>query len=510
MVLDLNQYETRMKSNVVEKNKIKEQEPNFFECKCETDFFCNLPKIIWDNHDEYINLYNETWKLAYKNIKNPTSENGFVSAYIDTAFNDCTFLWDSVFIVQFAKYAKNAFDFMGTIDNFYSKQHDNGFICREIETAKGKDRFEEFDLTSTGPNILAYCEWENYKYFGDKDRLRKVFYPLVGYYRWFRLYRSWQNGSYWNSGWGCGLDNSPRFDKSNLLTGFDDTMGFDFFHGYHTWLDATVHQALSGKILAEMAAVLNYSEEISDIVDEVKFLIDYINNSLWDDTTGFYYDCDRYGKLTGVKTIIAFWTLLAKIPNEEQTERLIAHLSDENSFKTVNPIPSLSVDNLYFSDDPLYWQGGAWAATNYMVLQGLYEAGRIELVNKLAIQSLDNVLKVYNQTHKIWEYYNPVKAQKGAYAKPDFVGWSGLIPISILIEYVFGIHIDAQNKTVHWYISMTDRHGIEKMPIFNNGTLSVICDTFDGDSGFPVIIAKSNTQLTLVVHYKNIQRKYLL
>lgn len=122
MVLDLNQYETRMKSNVVEKNKIKEQEPNFFECKCETDFFCNLPKIIWDNHDEYINLYNETWKLAYKNIKNPTSENGFLSAYIDTAFNDCTFLWDSVFIVQFAKYAKNAFDFMGTIDNFYSKQ----------------------------------------------------------------------------------------------------------------------------------------------------------------------------------------------------------------------------------------------------------------------------------------------------------------------------------------------------------------------------------------------------
>ena len=37
----------------------------------------------------------------------------------------------------------------------------------------------------------------------------------------------------------------------------------------------------------------------------------------------------------------------------------------------------------------------------------------------------------------------------GRIAKPDFVGWSGLFPISILYEYVFLINVDFTLK-IFW------------------------------------------------------------
>ncbi len=41
---------------------------------------------------------------AFRNIKPAGTENGFVSNFIDTAFNNCLFMWDSAFILLFARY----------------------------------------------------------------------------------------------------------------------------------------------------------------------------------------------------------------------------------------------------------------------------------------------------------------------------------------------------------------------------------------------------------------------
>ena len=46
-----------------------------------------LPKPIWDGHETELECYDFAWKTAFKNIKNPSKESGFVSPFIDTAFN---------------------------------------------------------------------------------------------------------------------------------------------------------------------------------------------------------------------------------------------------------------------------------------------------------------------------------------------------------------------------------------------------------------------------------------
>jgi hypothetical protein len=64
---------------------------------------------------------------AFRNIKPAGTESGFVANFIDTAFNDCLFMWDSAFILLFARYGSRAFDFQRTLDNFYAKQHPDGY-----------------------------------------------------------------------------------------------------------------------------------------------------------------------------------------------------------------------------------------------------------------------------------------------------------------------------------------------------------------------------------------------
>ena len=155
-----------------------------------------LPKPIWDGHETELECYDFAWKTAFKNIKNPSKESGFVSPFIDTAFNGDLFMWDSSFILMFCKYASHIFNFQQTLDNFYAKQHRDGYICRQLNEKNGGDAFSRFDPTSTGPNIMPWCEWEFFRQSGDKERLQKVFPCLLAYHEWLKENHTWRDGSY--------------------------------------------------------------------------------------------------------------------------------------------------------------------------------------------------------------------------------------------------------------------------------------------------------------------------
>ena len=51
-----------------------------------------LPKPIWERHENAVECYNYAWKIAFDNLRTPTAEAGFVSNFIDTAFNGFLFM----------------------------------------------------------------------------------------------------------------------------------------------------------------------------------------------------------------------------------------------------------------------------------------------------------------------------------------------------------------------------------------------------------------------------------
>ena len=447
-----------------------------------------LPSPFWGGNQAAIDMYWKTWEIAFRNIKNPAQESGFISSYLDTAYNGNIFMWDSSFITMFARYGNRAYPFQQTLDNFYAKQHPDGFICREIWGHSGEDCFHRYDPTSTGPNLIPWSELEFFMHYGDLERIHRIFPVLVAYYQWLKLNRTWQDGSYWSSGWGTGMDNQPRVPKNyNPI----------FSHGHMTWLDTCLQQLFIGKILVDFGFYTERWQEIEDIEDETKFLKKYIRENLWDPKSAFFYDRHADGSKGSFMGIGAYWALWSDILEKPELELFVNHLLDKNLFYRHHPITSMPANHEKYQADGRYWQGGVWAPTNYMVISGLKNKGFHDMAFSLALKHHNRVTEVFNKTGTLWEYYAPETSDPGFLARPDFVGWTGLVPVAVLFEAIFGLKANQVQKTITWDIRLTEEHGIEKYPIGKDGILNLKCDKRSAANQKPVLQISSNTELTL-------------
>ena len=451
-----------------------------------------LPRPIWDGHDDTLRCYDKAWQIAFRNLRRAKREAGFVSNFIDTAFNGYLFMWDSSFIVMFGKYASHIFDFQKTLDNFYSHQHRDGFICREICEDEPGEQFTRDDPCSTGPNILAWSEWLYFLQTDNKERLARVFDPLMAYHHWLQLHRTWQDGTYWSTGWACGMDDTPRMQSEYNVS---------HHHGFMSWLDTCAQQYMNAQILQKMAKVLGREDETGWLREEEELLGRAIDK-MWDKDEKFYFDRYRDGSLGTAKSIGAYWTLIAGLVPEDRRADFIAHLENEGEFKRKWMIPSLSADHPLYTPEYCGWRGAVWAPTNYMVLLGLRKYGYEKLAASIAENYVGLVTSVFNATGTLHENYSAESdgTRANEHAQKDFVGWTGLAPISILFEFVFGIESDALHRRIVWHVNRTERHGIENYRL-GDATVSLVCDARASNNEKPVLHISADRPITVVVDW---------
>ncbi|MEI6060363.1 MAG: trehalase family glycosidase [Bacteroidota bacterium] len=450
-----------------------------------------LPQPVWTGRPDVLKCYWRAWEIAFSNLKPVPAGSGFVSPFIDPAFNEHIFMWDCSFMTMFGKYASQVFSFQATLDNFYARQHADGFICREIREKDGTDCFERFDPSSTGPNIMPWAEWEYFLNFNDTVRLSKVFPALLANYEWFHTNRSWPDGSYYSSGWGCGMDNQPRLPR-NLDPNWN--------HAHMSWIDVSLQQVFAGSILIEMAEKLHRKGDVKEIEDETEKLKNYINSSMWDEKKGFYFDRMQDGTLSDVKSIASYWALLSGVVPQGKSGKLIAHLENPAEFDRFHRVPSLSADHPDFNPEGGYWRGAVWAPTNYMVLRGLTRYGYDSLAYEIASNHVNNVVEVFTQSADLRENYAPDKVQ-GNNGR-NFVGWTGLVPISDLFEYVFGIRPDVPANTLVIDVRLTDEYGIRQYPFGKTGFLDILCAKRASESEKPSLTIQSNVPLKIILKWK--------
>lgn len=455
------------------------------------EVWMKLPRPYWKGHEKATEAYRKAWEIAFTKLKAPTEGNGFVSPYSDTDFNNNTFMWDTCFTILYGRYAVHGFDYIRSLDNFYAKQTPDGYICREIRNKDGSDCWEQMDFSSTGPNIMSWPEWEHYLSSGDKERLARVFPPLVACYRWFRHNRSWKDGSYFYSGLGSGMDNLPRFKPTS-----EAWIG----HGHLSWIDATAQQIMSGKILFSMAEAIGRTQDVRDIADEVKLLERFVNENMWNADLSFYTDVDREGKPSDVQTVGSFWTLLADVVPPDRVDPFTASLKDEKRFNRPHRVPALSANHPEYNPKGGYWRGGVWAPTTYMVLRGLTKIGKDDLAYAIARNHFDNVLKVYEETGTFFENYAPEDAKGND--RRDFVGWTGLPPIAVFLEYVIGLRPNVPERTLVWDVRQLEEMGVDTYPFGKDGVLNLSCAARSSVDEEPQIKVESNVPLTLLLKWK--------
>lgn len=500
---------TYITSHIAKENPFLKQKADFTKPPKFSSTKKLLPAPYWDGHESTAKCYWKAWELAFGNLRTPTRQNGFVSPYSDTAFNDHLFMWDSSFILMFGKYGMRAFNFLGTLDNFYAKQHPDGFICREIDTKTGNDVFHRHDPVSTGPDIMGWTEVEYYRLFGDRARLARVYPALLAYHQWLRRYRAWPDGSHWTSGWGSGIDNQPRQDLrgADIRTQGDLMRHRCFSHGHMSWVDATMQAVLSARSLATMATVLGDLAQAKALHAEARALSAYVNGNMWGERAGFYFDRYADKKLSGVTSIAAYWALLAGIVPKNRLARFVSHLSDEKEFNRPHRVPTLAANQKSYCPTGDYWNGSVWPPTNYMALRGLSKCGQEALAHEIALNHLENVVRVFERTGTLWENYAPERPAPGKPAKPDFVGWSGLGPISVMLEYVFGIRPEASRGTVLWDIRLIEGHGVANYPFGRNGTIELRCAPRTKAGDEPRIEAESTVPVKLEVRWAGGKRR---
>ena len=385
----------------------------------------NLPQVILDGHPGWVELYNKAWQIAQPKVQSGTAQNGFVAQYMDRGFNPNIFQWDTCFMTMFGKYSNGEFPSIVSLENFYLKQHSDGYICREIRESDGTDYWSYNHPDSVNPPLFSWAEWQNYLVTGDAGHFTKiingktVLLRLVDHYNWIKNNRRRSNNLYWSTGLSCGLDNTPN-------TGY-------------TWTCLSAQQAQNAYYIARMAEVAGDTNTKNTFDSECQQLTQLVNNLLWDNTNGFYHNLNQDGTFLRCKTPVGFWPMIARIPDQTKADRLVAHLNNPNEFRRLHSIPSLSADDPNYNPRGDYWKGSVWAPTTYETIKGLEVYGYDSLAHDLSKNHLDLMYQVYQNTNTIWENYAPDYAERGSNSRSDFVGWSGCGPIALLIENVLGI-----------------------------------------------------------------------
>jgi hypothetical protein len=327
-------------------------------------------------------------------------------------------MWDAAFMSLHWRYAAGAFDFQAGLDNLYAKQHADGFISREVREADGTDQFHRHDPASTGPNVLAWVEWEHFLTTGDAARVARIFPALLAYHRWMARNRTWPDGSYWSCGLACGMDNQPRVREGESAW---------ISHAHSAWVDATAQAALSARTLVAMAAVVGATgrPEVAELRAEVAALGTYVRDSLWDEAAGTYADrrlrpTDAAAPYSSTRTIGAYWALLvAGAVPAARLPRFLDALDDPALFNRPTRAPSLARCDPNYEADGGYWLGAVWPPTTFMVLRGLTAVGAHDLAADIGANYAARVVDCFAATGTVWENMAPEGAARpGNPSKP--------------------------------------------------------------------------------------------
>jgi Mannosylglycerate hydrolase MGH1-like glycoside hydrolase domain/Glycosyl hydrolases family 2, sugar binding domain len=444
-----------------------------------------LPEPVLPSNPAWEELYWAAWQMAFDKIAFGNASNSMVDAYMDEGFNEQIYQWDSSFICLFGRYGSRLFPVMPTLDNFYDRQRSDGYIQRVYsETDGGELGDPKPEEPMVNPPLFAWVEWEYYRTTGDDSRLAKVLPILERYYLWLQsnVRLGPGQGLYNQTDLGSGMDNTPRGD----------------IHGAG-WADMSSQQVLAATHLSAIAKQLGDDAKAAAWEGESQELSSKINALLWNELDGYYYDLTNAGQHSMVRHIGAFWTILAGVADDAAVTRLVDHLEDPTEFKRPHRYPTLAASHPDYAASGNYWRGSVWAPTNYMIIKGLQRRGYGDLARAVATEHLTHLANVYasppsdeqviapeerdGEYKTLWECYAPESSSPATrwdatfFSRQDFVGWTGLGPIAMLIEDVLGFEVVGAEDRIIWDVARLDEHGIRNLALGSSNIVSLVASS---------------------------------
>jgi hypothetical protein len=285
------------------------------------------------------------------------------------------------------------------------------FLSDRWQQPDGHIPCAEWVMADECPPIFAWAAWRVYEQSRNVEFLQEVYPALQRNYDFWWASRRVGEDAVFTGGF-LGMDNLPRGGAGRAQA------------------DATAWMALFARDMARIAS------ELQDPATSERYWIDRgqiqesLNDELWDEATGFYYDVGIDRSFIAHKSYSGLIPLIAGVVPPERLPRILAALRSEQEFLSVGGIRSVSAAS------PLYrpgtgghgvnsnWRGPVWVPINYMLVEVLRDIDP-SLSAEIRDRVVHNVEADWQATNRFHEFFD---GDTGEGLGADHqAGWTALV-----------------------------------------------------------------------------------
>lgn len=350
-----------------------------------------------------------------------------LTGYSYDEFYDWDLYFENLYLSYYgvSRYCRN------NLECFLDQQLPCGFVGRSLIHPRMRQHFKPFlaQIALLGGLQTGRFDWLLPKYYG---RLAKS----IDYWFWHQDFD--KNGlAVWDSADHSGMDNQDR------RAGEHHSMAVE-------GVDLNCYLVRELQAMAAIARRFGYDGDAANFERQAHELAGRINEIMWDEQDGFYYDRhERRAEVVRVRSVAGFVPLWLGIVPKDRAERLVReHLLNKEEFWIRYPVATWS------KSEPDYvqvlenrnicnWLGTTWIPTNYMVFQGLRRQGFRDAARELAYKTFELAINEVDTR----EYYDGERGI-GQGLNP-FWGWSALAYLMPLESELGYDPTDLMGDSVH-------------------------------------------------------------
>jgi hypothetical protein len=405
-----------------------------------------LAPLIADSEAQYKNiprlkLPDKDWELAYWSAFNLVRQQ-MMPPEGDARFNyylfsrEPTWSWGhdgQVFHESLVMLAYALMDGASAQDSqrlFITRQSPSGYIAYRIGPYVLRTFPHDGEETSSAP-FFAWTNWEIFRLTRDTKFLEEAYRASAAYAEYMLRTRD-KDG-----------DGLLVWGGHAVLECVRDGFGVIWQLFGHTpespkkvkSLDLSTMMVSEMRSLSRMAEALGKRDAAAAWSQRAARMADLIRTKMWDAEDGFFYNLARdsgaFATRDGVslkrREIIGFLPMWAGVAAKEQAARLVAHLTNPESFWRRFGVPTLAADDPYYNPDVkrcCQWNGAVWLLWDYLVFRGLLDYGYRNEAEQLARRVMDGVIVQLRANHRFWESYSPDNTQLNS---PKNYLWDAII-----------------------------------------------------------------------------------
>lgn len=348
-------------------------------------------------------------------------------------FNEL-YYWDSYFMALGLMTPENKDLVLGILENLLFMFEKFGIIPNASRT---------YMLSRSQPPLLTSFILDAYKAYGlDKDWLSRAIRIAQAEYKTVWMGKTKPNARQIFQGLSRYYDINYLHDLAEGESGWDKTTRFS--HRCMDYLPIDLNCLLykyerdfayAERLLGNEEAAVHW-EQVAH-VRRMK-----INELMWSDLRGFYYDYDYTKKKRGnVESLAAYYTLWAGVASEKQAAKLVSALRRFENKGGLATTSATALSQYVQSGPPVQWAyPNGWAPLHYMVIKGLQRYGYKQEAERVAKKWLNCNLRWFNKHGVFLEKYNVVQLDKpparGLYPSQVGFGWTNSVFELLCKEFI--------------------------------------------------------------------------